>query len=303
MPESSLTIGDRINKAIERLQGLREGSAAIQDLVSCGQSAVGPLREFLFARNPSGIYQPRCDAVQALAALGAKDVLLDFLAYPRNVIDPTEQAGEDAVTNAVARALINWPDDQVFSLLLEISQHKLLDGVVEALAEYGREEAIPIFASALGEDFCRPAAEKAFRKMGVSSCPHLLQLAVHRKVADDIEFDSSRRCRRSALRLFAELHCSDDLPENVRLLIADNDPQVALLACSICLPRVFPAERQKIAARLIILLNTDDWMLRTEVEDLLIHYYADCRSEIERYITLIGDPAAASLRRIMSQIK
>jgi len=304
MPEPPLTIGNRINKAIARLQGLREGYAAVLDLVTCGQAAIGPLREFLFARNPSGIFQPRCDAVQALAALGAKDVLLDFLTCPRNVVDPTEQAGEDAVTNAVARALIKWPDDQLFSLLLEISQHKLLDGVVEALAEYGREEAISIFAPALGDDFCRPAAEKAFRKIGVSSCPYLLHLAALRVViSDDIEYDFSRRRRRSALRLFAELYYSEDLPEPVRLLVADNDPQVALLACSICLPRIIPAERKEIAERLVILLNSNDWMLRTEVEDLLIDYYADCRSVVERNLTLTDDPAAISLRRVMNQIK
>jgi hypothetical protein len=303
MPEPPLTIRDSINKAIAKLQGLRESDAAVLDLVACGQAAIEPLREFLFTRNPSGIFQPRCDAVQALASLGAKDVLLDFLACPRYFVDPTEQAGEDAVTNAVAQALIKWPDDQVFSLLLEISKDRLLYGVVEALAEYGREDAIPVFAAALGDDFYRPAAEKAFRKIGAASCPHLLKLAAHRTTAGDIEIESSRRRRRSALRLFAELHGSEDLPESVRLLITDNDPQVALLACSICLPRMIPAERREIAARLIILLNSNDWMLRTEVEDLLIHYYADCRSEIERNLALSTDPAAASLRKVMSQIK
>ncbi|HUW64990.1 MAG TPA: hypothetical protein VMW83_09890 [Spirochaetia bacterium] len=104
----------RIDDGIARLRALREGDLAVLDLVACGQAAVGPLREFLFARDPSGMFQPRSHAVEVLAALGAKDVLLDFLAHPRDVADPVEQAGEDSVTNAVARALVRWPDDHVF---------------------------------------------------------------------------------------------------------------------------------------------------------------------------------------------
>jgi hypothetical protein len=203
----------------------------------------------------------------------------------------------------VAQALIKWPDDQVFSLLLEISKDRLLYGVWKPSLNMEGKMLYRFLLPALGDDFYRPAAEKAFRKIGAASCPHLLKLAAHRTTAGDIEIESSRRRRRSALRLFAELHGSEDLPESVRLLITDNDPQVALLACSICLPRMIPAERREIAARLIILLNSNDWMLRTEVEDLLIHYYADCRSEIERNLALSTDPAAASLRKVMSQIK
>lgn len=295
-----LTIEDRINNAIDRLKGLREGQIAILDLVACGQAAVEPLSKFFFAYNPSGIFQPRCEAVQALAALGARDVLVEFLSSPRDVIDPVEQAGENAVTNAVARALIKWPDDQVFSLLLEISKNKLLDGIVEALAEYGREEAIPIFAAALGEDFCRPAAEKGFCKIGVSSCPYLLQLAEHRIISADFEYDSSRRRRRSALKLFAEMHHSEDLPETIRSLVTDNDPQVALLACSISLPRLSTAERKKVAVRLIDLLNSNNWMLRSEVEDVLIQYYSECSSIIENSLIQAGEPVASSLRRVTS---
>jgi HEAT repeat protein len=273
-----LTIEDRINNAIDRLKGLREGQIAILDLVACGQAAVEPLSKFLFAYNPSGIFQPRCEAVQALAALGARDVLVEFLSSPRDVIDPVEQAGENAVTNAVARALIKWPDDQVFSLLLEI----------------------PIFAAALGEDFCRPAAEKGFCKIGVSSCPYLLQLAEHRIISADFEYDSSRRRRRSALKLFAEMHHSEDLPETIRSLVTDNDPQVALLACSISLPRLSTAERKKVAVRLIDLLNSNNWMLRSEVEDVLIQYYSECRSIIENSLIQASEPVASSLRRVTS---
>lgn len=299
MPQIPSIIMQRIYDAILRLRALREGEQAVLDLVACGPSAVEPLREFLFLRDSSGMFQPRCQAVEALMALGAKDVLLAFLTQQRDVADPVEQAGEDAVTNAVARALSRWQEDHIFSLLLEIGRHKLLAGVVEALGNYRREEAVPIFAAALGDDFCRPAAEKAFRKLGASSCPCLLQLARDRTPSLDAESESSRRRRRSALRLFVELQQGEDLLVIMRSYLADADSQVVLLACSIYLLKGSPAEQEKVAARLINLFSNSDWILHEEVEELLIQQYANCRAVIEKRLTQSHEPATASLRRVV----
>jgi hypothetical protein len=49
---------------------------AVAELVALGTSAIPPLREPLFEREPSGLFQVRCRAVEALAALDAYDVLL-----------------------------------------------------------------------------------------------------------------------------------------------------------------------------------------------------------------------------------
>ena len=223
MSRTHSNIEQRIHDAIAKLRALRESDLAVLDLVACGQAAVEPLREFLFDRDPSGIFQPRCQAVDALVALGAKDVLIDFLTHPKDVVDPVEQAGEDAVTNAAACAMIRWPDNHVFSLLMDIANRKLLAGVVEALGEYRREEAVPILVTSLGDDFCRPAAENAFRKMGPETCPCLLQLANYRTPSPDFESDSSRRLRRSALKLFIELYHGNDLLKIIQSFIEDTD--------------------------------------------------------------------------------
>jgi hypothetical protein len=300
MAQTPPAIEDRIADAIARLRALRDGDLAVLDLTGCGKAAVEPLREFLFTREPSGLFQARCQAVEALAALGAKDVLCDFLAHPRIVVDPVEQTGEDAVANAAARALIRWPDEDMFSLLMAAANRKLLAGVVEALGNYRRGEALPIFAAALAEDFCRPEAEEAFRKIGSLACPCLLQLADHRTPSLETESESSRRRRRSALRLLAELYRSDVLPEILPRLMADADPRIVFLACSICLPRTRPAEREKVVVRLVGLLAGPDWMLRAEVEDLLIRYYALCRSAIEKRLPNARELVAASLRRVVA---
>jgi hypothetical protein len=274
-----------IHDAIAKLRALHEGERSVVDLVACGQAAVKPLREFLFTRDSSGIFQPRCQAVEALAILGAREVLLDFLIHPRDSDDPVEQAGEDAVISAVARALIRWPDDQLFSLLLEMADRKLLPGIVAALGEYRRDEALPILAAALGEDFCRSAAENAFRKLGASVCSCLLNLAILRMPSPDGELESSRRQRRSALKLFEELYQSEAVPDVVWSLVTDGDPQVALTACSICLSRrISLGERDKVVARLIELFDHDDWMFRAEVSNLLTQYNGNRCPIIERRI-------------------
>ncbi|MDA8333568.1 MAG: hypothetical protein M0Z41_01025 [Peptococcaceae bacterium] len=272
--EDSRTMERRVDHAIARLRALRESDLAALDLVSYGQAAVGPLGKFLFTREPGGLFQARRQAVEILAALGAKEILINFLAHPRVVADPVEQAGEDAVISAVAQALTPWQSDEVFSLLLEAADRKLLAGIVAALGEYGREDAMPVFAAALGEDFCRAAGEEAFRKMGACTCPYLLQLADCRTPSPDDECESSRRRRRSALGLFGELYQGGALPGVVRSLVADTDSRVAAGACGICLPRVSPAEREKVAARLVDLLAGCDLVLRAEIEDLLVQNHA-----------------------------
>jgi hypothetical protein len=42
----------------------------------------------LFAREPSGLFEARCRAVEVLARLGAHDVLADFLAFHADAADP-----------------------------------------------------------------------------------------------------------------------------------------------------------------------------------------------------------------------
>ncbi len=260
--------GPRIQAALGKLRALREGDEAIAELIDCGQAAVGPLREFLFSREPCGLFQPRCQAVEALAKLGAKAVLLEFLTAPRSFADPVEQAGEDAVLSFVARALTRWPDDATFLLLLAVAKRKLLPGIVDALGEYRRMDALPVLAAALAEDFCRSAAETAFRKLGPAACSCLLSLAVRTVPLADVELESSLRLRRSALNLFDELYPRQAVPQTVWELVLDADIQVALTACSICLARDSGAGREKVLLRLAELWESGDWAVRMAVEEL-----------------------------------
>lgn len=139
-------------KAIARLTLLHDGEAGVSDVVAFGKAAAPALCALLFQREPSGLFQMRCRAVEALAALRAYDVLVDFLNHHEPAADPIESLGDDAVINAIAQGLRGLHDERVFRLLLHLAQRPALIGVINALGAYGRAEAIPTLIAALEDD-------------------------------------------------------------------------------------------------------------------------------------------------------
>jgi hypothetical protein len=70
---------ERLRAAIDKLRSLHDGDRGVIEIAACGRRAIPALRALLFEREPSGLYQPRCQAVKALAALEAYDVLIEYL--------------------------------------------------------------------------------------------------------------------------------------------------------------------------------------------------------------------------------
>jgi hypothetical protein len=174
-----------IRRLVEKVNSLLEGEEAAAALVACGQGAVEPLREFLMEGRPSGIYQPRRWAVEALAGLHAKDVLLEYLRRDRPIPDAVARMGEEAVQNAAATALKQWPSEEVCGVLTGILQRRHLAGAVTTLGELGHTEAIPFIVAALEDDVCRATAENALQKMSPSTsrCPACQRVAEAERIA------------------------------------------------------------------------------------------------------------------------
>ena len=82
-------------------------------------------------------------AVDALALLGARDVLIEYLQTPTQGVDAQLQFAEDAVKNTAGRRLSAWRDNETFEFLLEFSKKRNLPGVIETIAQFERPEAIP----------------------------------------------------------------------------------------------------------------------------------------------------------------
>jgi HEAT repeat protein len=201
---------------LARLKSLHDGDAGLLDVTRFGARAIPALRMLLFEREPSGLYQARCRAVEALAALGAHETLVDFLATSREIADPVERVGEDAVINAAGRAAAHdlcklrvggekaILKERALQALLTIARHRPLAGVIGALGAFGRRETIPLIVAALQEDECRLTAERVLRQFGLSARPVLLK-ATTRSSSSEQESESSIRARTSALALLSEM--------------------------------------------------------------------------------------------------
>ena len=265
-------------RGISKLLSLHDGDHGVLDVVACGPFAIPLLRRLLHEREPSGLYEPRCHVVEALAALSAEDVLVEFLVSAREFPDPVENAGEEAVLNAVARALRRPCDDRAFGLLLSLAERRRLAGAIEALGRCHNLQALPCFLAALADDLARPAAEVAIRRLGKAAISALVG-AISATDSDGYgESESGQRRRRSALKALLEISTVRRIPTAQRKrLVADKDPEIALLACRALLACGADDERRDAVKRLIDLLPSPHWWFRREVEDCLLAHPDDVR--------------------------
>jgi hypothetical protein len=302
----------RIARAVARLTSLRDDSAlGVPEAVACGPAAIPALRRVLFGREPSGLYEPRRHAVAALAELGAYDVLAEYLAaYLATVdmiADPVEKTGDEAVVNAAARALAEWPDETVLPRLLALTQHAPLAGVVDALARLRCIAAIPYFVRALAEDFTRCEAEEALRSFGEDAVPALLEAAHVRIPADGLESASSLRRRRSVLALLAETGLGpEELGPGIEAFLDEEDATLAILGCRILLTSGAAGAAPAAIRRLIDLLPVADLLRRIDIEDCLVTHFEAAREHIAEALEQAGTlpeetRLACALRRVLAR--
>lgn len=300
----------QVERAIAKLKSSHDGDLGVLDVIACGERAIPALRRILFEREPSGLYHARRRAVEALAALGAHDVLIEFLEVERTIADPIERVGEDAVINAAALALANTHDRHVFELLLQLARRPALTGIIGALGAFENVEAIPALINALEEDASRFTAEAALRKLGRSARAALLRAVDTRVPLGEHESESSARRRRSALKLLAEMGGPCTAWKGLRHLIHDKDAKVAALACEIGLARASASERTGVVRRLIELLAQEDWILREDIERCLAAHFGSAQDLIARYLNKLprqGEDAVARkqtetiLRRVIAR--
>lgn len=276
------------------------------DVVSCGTAAVLALRALLFEREPSGLYQVRCRAVAALAALHAYDVLFEFLRADRNAVDPVERLGDDAVINAAALALANVADEKVFRLLLALAKRPVLTGVIAAMGSFGRAESIPALIDALEDDASRPTAIMALKKIGARARSALAAAAKLRTPSEDRESVSSLRRRRSALRLLIDMGQPGKIWPELRCLMGDEDAIVSTLACKLCFSGASPHEVKQAIHRLIALLPDADWVLRDEIADCLVERFEVAEPIIAAYLRANirpGNAAENEIERVLLRVR
>jgi hypothetical protein len=259
----------RVKNAIERLKSLHDGEAAFSDVVYLGADAIPGLRDLLFERERSGLFQARCRAVEALAALKAFGVLADFLSLDRSLADPVERLGEDAVVSTAGRAIARSREDWVYDLLVKLAARRRLAGILAGLGSFQRKESIPIFIDALAEDDTRMTAEAILRGFGPQARFSLLAAALEHHSDARAESETHRRKRRSALGLLLDIGVPRRLWRSIRVLMDDDDLHVALLACHLCIEFGNAADRSLLPSRLDALRSRAGWFESERIKELL----------------------------------
>jgi HEAT repeat protein len=295
--------GKDLDEAIGKLSSLHDGDLSVNDVVACGKAAIPELKKILFKQEKSGLYHIRCRAAEALALLGAMDVLTGFLGTERVITDSVERLGEDAVINAVARLLQNVRDPCVFAILLRLGHHAHLTSVIGALGASGRPEAIPAIIAALEEDGSRPTAEAALRSFGRRTGGALLNAATMQLPSRDRESQSSVRRRQSALGLLAEIGVKREAWANLRHLVDDPDARVATLACEIGLQCATATERSRAVKRLIDFLVHPDWLRREHAERVLLSHFSVTRGPIVGYLRENQSSEHPTIRQIEAALR
>jgi hypothetical protein len=261
---------DDIVRLIGCLQSLVEGQSAVEELVACGPKAIEPLRDFLLSGRITSVPQPRMWAVEALAALKARNVIVEYLRAPSRVSDPVLRLAEDGVKNTAARRLRMWPDDETFAVLLELGRERLLPGIIESLSEFARPEGIPCLDRALEDDFCRVAAEEGFRRIGPQARSALLYSALTPLPNANEERPSSRRRRRSALALLTEIGVNPTGWTELKTLLSEQDPEVIVRLAQIASVAAQSEDRAVAAAHLVGSLVDLPWYLRDDSQTALL---------------------------------
>ncbi len=275
---------DEVHRLIHKLESLGSGEEAVAFLVGLGPVAIEPLSDFLLAGKPSKVFQPRLWAVKALAGLRAREVLIAYLFREKEIADPEERFGEEAVASAAARFLAAWRDEDIYQLLLKLSEQRLLNGLIDALAEFKGLEAIPYFERALEDDFYRDAAENAFLKLGPRAAEALSLSAVTPNPNSALETPGSLKRRRSAAQLLAGMEISAAHWQILRGLLHEPDAVLVLEASKLGIRFATGEDRKLMAHRLIGGLSSNSWRLRKDLEDILVALKREAAAEIEEEI-------------------
>jgi hypothetical protein len=269
---------------IDRLNSLVDGQQASMQLAGFGAAAIAPLRQFLLTGTPRGIFQPRQWAVEALAALGAKDVLFEYLERDFHISDPVVRHGEDAVRNTAARLIARWKTDEVFSLLMSIADKRLLPGVIWALGEFHRAAALPSLERGLEDDVSRPAAEEAFVKFGETAASTLVSAATRRITNEDEEDPSSLLRRRSAAKILAETGLGKRFWPKLLPLLDESDPELVVHAAKLAVVVGSELDKKLAVSSLLRTLPDAPWYLREDAAGCLDALYYLGESLIEEEV-------------------
>lgn len=295
-----------IDTLVADLGGLLTAERAATTLVRHGAAAIGPLRHFLLGGRPSHLFQPRRWAVRALGALGAVDVLIDYLRHQPHIADDEIRFGEEVVQGEAALQLAAWGDADVTDALLEVARRRTIPGVIEALGRLRVAAALPLFVRALEDDFSSPAAARALTDLGRGALGALVDAATSATPDAEDESAMSVRRRRRALEILETIGIDAEAWRRLRTLLADRDPEVRVKVARLALAACARRDAPRAVEALLAAIAGAPSFLADEIEDALVRFVEagvlDVGHEVRARADAADDPVVRALRRVTRRL-
>jgi hypothetical protein len=263
---------------VTALDSIMDGELAMDMLVASGDRAVPYLEHFLLAGSPRTIALPRCRATLALGELGAYSTLISYFReyeFPR---DAEVLFAEDAVRSAVARELLRWKSDEVLQVLMDAAKQRATGGLVLAIGEFHRTEAISLLFQILEDDFCREEAKDGLRK--VREATHQYAILLIRGLSETPFYGpSALHRRRATLQLLDEFGVASSEWRDLQQFLAESDADVVISAARIGSQLANLADRRRIVEALFRISEHVNWAQEGEI-DALLDTHSDLACEI-----------------------
>lgn len=272
---------DELARSIAALDSIIDGEAAATWLVKQGQSAVPYLAKFLLSGRPRSIALPRVRAVRALRDLHACSTLLAYFRDYTRPADAVVLFAEDAVRSEAAIALLDWKTSEVFDVLLKAARQRATSGLVSALGDFKRPEAIPLLFQLLEDDLCREQAKQSLRKIAKPAAAFAM-LAVRGHAPIVFAGPYALRRRRATLQLLHEFAVSKQDWQELRSFLREADAEVLIQTASIGLATAPREELTTILEALLSFTGTLNWLQELDMTMLLDRYSTVARAVARR---------------------
>jgi HEAT repeat protein len=249
-----------VQAAVARLLDLRTGADAFGDVLAFGEAAVPALEALLRGRTVT-VYEPRCLAADALAAIHGEQafaaLLRSFEDSLQRVLDPVLLESETVVLSHVAELLGGRQDPRSTALLLRALALRPYAAVARALGRIGDARAVPLLVECLYDGSARTAAVDALARFGALPLAPLTRALLAARVKNGFESASCIDARAAAASILGAMDCpAAQLPLAWALL--DREPEVRLAAAEALAGRTDPSGEVALP-HLLELLGDETW--------------------------------------------
>lgn len=259
---------DVMRRAINALDSLVDGEAAVTLLVAHGSRSIPYLERYLLEGRPRTVSRPRCRVVRALGELGARFSLLSYFREYKVPDDPQVRFAEDAVRTAAATVLLWWHSSEVFDVLLEAAKQRATSGLIFALGEFRRPECVPFLFEMLGDDFCRNEAISALRKLPEHAHQFAI-LTLRNRTGVRLEEPAGCSKLRAILQLLRDIGFRPEEWQDVRLYLASDDADVVIGTAALGVESGPDEDRKSIVNALYRISHHVNWLQEAQIDALL----------------------------------